>query len=42
MGTKMTPKEIDELLAKKDLPNNLRKDLEKKKKKLSNDKPFNK
>ncbi len=42
MGTKLSNQEIDKLLAKKDLPDNLRKDLKEKQKKMSNDKPFNK
>jgi hypothetical protein len=42
MGTKLSNQEIDKLLAKKDLPDNLRKDIKEKQKRLSNDKPFNK
>lgn len=42
MGTKLSNAEIEKLLAKKDLPDNLRKDLKEKQKKMSNEKPFNK
>jgi hypothetical protein len=42
MSTKLSNSEIEKLLAKKDLPDNLRKDLKDKQKKLSNEKPFNK
>ena len=42
MGTKLSNNEINKLIAKKDLPENLRKDLENKKEKINNNKPFNK
>ena len=42
MGTKLSNNEINKLIAKKDLPENLRKDLENKKEKITNNKPFNK
>jgi hypothetical protein len=42
MGTRLTQKEIDELMAKKDLPKGLKDDLAKKKNKMQTNKPFNK